>query len=102
MASRGFDRAGSQIDAGDASAATRELQQVGAHATPDFEQTSPREFVEAHCLRHPGRIIVVTMAFDFVKELTRAKLVLAAINGARRIFAPLFASALFVFILKHA
>src|SRR5262252_11078156 len=96
MASRGFDRAGSQIDAGDPGAATRELQQVGAHATPDFEQTPPREFVEAHRLRHPGRIILVTMAFDFVKELTRAKFVLAAVNGARRIFAPLFAGPLFI------
>jgi len=37
------------------------------------------------------------MAFDGIEELARAELVLAAVNRARRIVAPLFAGALFFF-----
>ena len=39
------------------------------------------------------------MAFDFVKKLTAAELMLRAIDRAGRIFAPLFASTLF--IVRH-
>jgi hypothetical protein len=38
------------------------------------------------------------MALDFVKEFARAEFVLAAIDGPRRVLAPLLARALFVVI----
>src|SRR5204863_3395206 len=44
----------------------------------------------------PGRVLLLSMPLYFIKEFARAELVFAAIDGAGRILAPLFARALFV------
>src|ERR1700682_4025268 len=86
---RDFDRTRGELNSRIFRAPTRELQKVCPHATADFEQPGTREFIKAHHLRHPRRVLAVTMTFDGVKELARARLVLAAIDGPAGIFAPM-------------
>src|SRR5438128_1413019 len=92
---RNLDRARRQIGAGDFRAATSKLQKIGAHATTNLEQPHASEFVKAHYLGHPWRVVAIAMALDCLKELTRADLMLIAVHSAGGIFAPLFARALF-------
>src|SRR5262245_46803047 len=96
-----FDRTRREINGGDVGAAACELQQVGAHPTSDLQQSLPRELVEPHQRRHPRRVFLVTMPFDFVEELARAKLVRLAVHSAGGIAAPLLAGALFVVAVRH-
>src|SRR4051812_22000549 len=99
MTTRGLDRARGEIDRGYLRAAASKLQQVRAHAAADFQQLRSREFVEAHHLRHPGRVFLVTMTLNFLKELARAELVPAPIDSTGRVLVPLIARA--VFIVGH-
>ena len=98
---RYFNRPRSEIDPGHLCAAPRELQKVRAHAAADFQQTRAGKIIEPHHLRHPWRVLCVAMSFDRVEKLERAELLLATVNRAARIFAPLLAGPLFFFRYRH-
>src|SRR6266851_4537845 len=97
MPARDGNRARREINSGYLRTATGKLQKIRAHPATYFQQARTGELLEAHHLWHPRRVLSVTMAFDGIEELARAELVLAAVNRARRIVAPLFAGALFFF-----
>src|SRR5262245_22189193 len=96
MLPRGLDRTRCQIDAGNFRPAARELQKVRAHAASDFEQALAGKIIEPHDLGHPRRIFLITLTLDLVKELARAELMRAAIDGPGRILGPLLTRALLV------
>lgn len=85
-----LDRSWSKINAGNFCAAASKLQKIRPHAAPDLEQSPAGEIMKAHYFRHPWRIFLITMSFYFVKELARAKLMLAAVDSAGGILTPLF------------
>ena len=95
MMSRNLDRTRCEINSGDPGAGARKLQKIRAHPTTNFQQTGAGVFVEAHHLRHPGRIFRITMMFNCIEELARSKFMLAAMNRPAWILSPLLARALF-------
>ena len=78
-------------------AATRKLKQVGSHTAAHFEQFLASMFVEAHYLRHPRRVLLITMTFYFVKELSGTKFMITTVHGAGGITTPLCPRALLLF-----
>src|SRR5437764_15183710 len=100
MVSRNLDRSGREIDTRDLRAAPGKLQEIRAHATADLEQSLAIEIIEAHHRRHPRRIFLIAMSFDFVEKLARSEFMFAPINSTGGITAPLFARAMF-FICCH-
>src|SRR5262245_6242591 len=87
--SRDLDRARREIDARAAGATTRKLQQVSSHPTTNFQQSRTAKLLKLHDARHPRRILVITIALDFIEKLNRPQLVLAVVHGTTRILAPL-------------
>src|SRR5689334_5398206 len=86
---RDLHRTRSEIDAGATCATARKLQQVGAHAATDFEQTRAAKLIEAHDARHPRRVLGIAMLLDRVEKLAGAELVFAVKLRATRILSPL-------------
>src|SRR6185436_11162097 len=72
-----------------------ELQQISSHSASDLEERRSRKLIESHDFRHPRRVILVTVMFDRVEELTRAELMLTSELRAARILSPLLARSKF-------
>src|ERR1051326_4953217 len=92
-----LDRAWREIDPGAARPATRELQQVRAHAATNLQQLRAAKLVEAHHPRHPCGILVITIALDLVEKLARPELMFAIVFGATRVLTPLLTRTQFFF-----
>src|SRR6266542_1423291 len=68
---------------------TRELRQIGAKATADLQYSFPAMPPELHRLRHPGRILAVSVGFGFLKPLQRVRFRLLDVVRAGGIVVPL-------------
>src|SRR5437764_6937949 len=98
---RNLNGARREINSRAACAAARKLQKVCSHAAADFQEACAREIIEAHHLRHPGSIFLVTMSLDLIEKLARAEFMLAPVHSAARVLSPLLARALLLFLKSY-
>src|SRR5215813_9902664 len=94
---RDLHRAWRQVDADATCAAARKLQQVGAHAAADLQQTRAAKLIKTHHARHPRRILRIAMHLDLIEERARAELMFAVKLRPAGILSPLFPRANLLF-----